>query len=246
VVLQGATAGVAARLLRVRRAGARGVAILGANPLARLVARTLQESGQAVVVIDSDASRCADAEEDELKVIYGNAMDEKIMLRSHLDTRVAVLGLTYNGAANLLFADKARSEARVPEVYAAAETGHGGVKAPHLAEASVHLLFGQPCDLEVWGVRIGRGQAHLELWERTGEASDPKPTMTEILRSRLLPVFVARKGTELELVDQDTRLPNGRRIWWLVMADQADTGRDWLRQQGWTPANGANGPSAPA
>ncbi|MEZ4567441.1 MAG: NAD-binding protein [Desulfobacterales bacterium] len=73
VTLAGLTGGLVARLLGLKRPSQEGWVILGANGLARGIARILSESGQEVVCIDSNADHCLAAEADCTRVIYGMA-----------------------------------------------------------------------------------------------------------------------------------------------------------------------------
>jgi NhaP-type Na+/H+ or K+/H+ antiporter len=58
VTLQGLSGGVVARFLGLKRPHDLGYAILGANPLARALARVLSTHGEPVVLIDSDMDAC--------------------------------------------------------------------------------------------------------------------------------------------------------------------------------------------
>lgn len=234
VVVQGATAGLVARLLKVRRPGGKGIAILGANPLGRLLARQLQDHGHEVAVLDANPGLCREAEEEGLRVVFGNALTESVMLRAQMDTRRAAVGATSNEAVNLLFATKAREDAKVPLAYSLGARNHGGVTAAHLDESGVRLLFGNEIDPELWAARVRRDLAVLEDWRRMEEpGGSPAPPDREAL-ALLLPLFVVGGRGDLELVDDRTRWGRGTVVRWLILAEKQDQARTWLQDRGWS------------
>jgi NhaP-type Na+/H+ or K+/H+ antiporter len=246
VVLQGATAGQVARLLGVQRPGGRGYAIFGAQPLGRLLARLLREHDEDVVVIDTDSRLCSEAEQEGLKVVYGNAMNENVLLRSQMDTRRAALGATANEAMNLLLARTVRTEARVPSVYAVGVRGQSGVTPEHFRGAGVRLLFGNETDPDLWSVRVRRQLVAVETWRREDAAAGEEPLVPNEQLSLLLPLFLVDRKGRLEPVDETRRFARGRRVLWLLLAERGDEARAWLTDQGWVPDEAAPGAVAAA
>jgi NhaP-type Na+/H+ or K+/H+ antiporter len=236
VVAQGATAGLMAHWLKVRRPGAKGFAILGANPLGRLLGRLLQERGQEVVLLDSNAGLCSEAEADGLKVLFGNAMNETVQLRAQMDTRRAAIGLTHNEAVNLLFAKKVKEDSKVPRAYSAGDHHHSGVTPEHLKAADVRLLFGNETDTEMWAVRVRRDLVRTESWSRVDGSTGTEGSLPRELRSVVLPLFVEGKDRKLEPVDCETEFDEGKIVLWLLMDERIEEARSWLTEQGWQAA----------
>lgn len=233
VVVQGATAGLVARLLKVQRPGGKGIAVLGANPLGRLLAGQLQDHGHDVAVIDANPALCHEAEEAGLRVVFGNALTERVMLRAQMDTRRAAVGATNNEAVNLLFATKARQEAKVPMAYALGERNHGGVTAEHFGESGIRLLFGGEIDAELWAVRVRRDLTVLEDWRREDEPEDVPFLLDRESLAQMLPLFVVDGKGKLELVDERTRWGKGTVIRWLILTEKQDQVGTWLEDRGW-------------
>ncbi len=233
VVMQGATAGTMARVLGVRRPTGRGFALFGAQPLGRLLARLLTEHGQEAVLIDADATLCQEAEQEGLKVVYGNALDERVLLRSQMDTRRAALAVTPNEAVNLLFVRAARQEAHVPLVYAVGVRSGPEISAAHFHDAKARLLFASETDPELWSVRIRRGLAAVEAWRRDDDTAGDDPALPNEQLSLLLPLFLVGGNGELEPVDETRRFGKGRTVLWLLLAERGDEARAWLAAQGW-------------
>ncbi len=235
VVVQGMSAEFAARLLGVQRPGGKGLALLGAQPLGRLLARLLQEHGQDVVLIDANAGSCREAEAEKLRVLYGNGLSEGMILRSQMDTRRVAVGVTHNEGVNLLFARKMREDAKVPFVYALGEMTHAGVTAEQFADAGVRLLFGNETDSELWTARIRRGTAVTGIFERENDEAGSEPALPPEVLGFLLPLFVVGDDDKLQFVDEQTKFSRGRKVLWLMHADQAEAAERWLREQGWVP-----------
>lgn len=242
VVVQGATADPLARLLGVRRPGGRGYAVFGAQPLGRLLARLLAQNGQEAVLIDANASLCREAEAEGLKVVYGNALDERVMMRAQLDTRKGALGATANEAVNLLFAQAARAEAKVPRVFAVAVRGGSEVTPGHFSDSLAHLLFGSEIDPELWSVRIRRGLTSVTAWRRDDDTAGTGPAVPNEQLALLLPLFLVGRDGKLEPVDETRRFERGRQVLWLMLDERGEEARSWLTGQGWVPADEAAEP----
>jgi NhaP-type Na+/H+ or K+/H+ antiporter len=233
VVVQGATAGMMARLLKVQRPTGKGFAIFGAHQFARLLARMLMEHGHEAVLIDGNATLCQEAEKEGLKVVYGNALDESVLLRSQMDTRRAALGVSSNEALNLLFARAAREDAHVPAVYATGERSGPEISLAHFEEAGARLLFGNETDVELWSARVRRGLTAIETWRRGDEAEETGPELPNEMLPVLLPLFTVDRKNRLEIIDTKTRWSRGATVMWLVQAEKGEGARTWLGEQGW-------------
>ena len=156
VVFQGTTGGVVARLLGVRRPMGQGYVILGGQPIGRLLGGLLRDAGEEVVFIDASANVAGDAEADGFRVVFGNALEGRTLLRADLESRRAAVGALPNEAVNLLFARKARDEYKVPHVYVALQRGQPSVDPKMVQDIGGAVLFGDETDLELWSVRIRR------------------------------------------------------------------------------------------
>ena len=82
VFVQGLTAGAIAQLLGITSKSATGAAIVGSNPLSRLIARLFQERGESVAIIDTDPEACAQAEREGLRVFLSSASRPQRVRRS--------------------------------------------------------------------------------------------------------------------------------------------------------------------
>jgi NhaP-type Na+/H+ or K+/H+ antiporter len=179
VFFQGATAEFVAGFLRLRRPTGMGYAILGANPLARAMGRLLRQADEKVVLIDADALTYQEAEEEDCRVVYGNGLEERVLLGAGIESRKAVMGMLSNGAVNILFARKARREFKVPRAYVAIQRGHGAINREMVEQAGATVLFAADADLDLWSVRLRRELAAVQIWRR-GDADAPPEGTEEI------------------------------------------------------------------
>jgi hypothetical protein len=245
VFFQGATAQLLAKILGLRRPSGQGYAILSAGPVGRLLGSLLRKGGHVVVLIAVDALDYKEAEEEGCRVVYGNALDERVMLGAGIESRRGVLATLSNGALNLLFARKARQEYKVPSASVAIQREHSALNPEMVHEVGATVLFAEECDLELWSARIRRGLVEVEEWERT---EDPPSSQQEKngrirlpreVRNSLLPL-VFHRGDQVIPCDDNTRAQAQDRLSWLVFANQRDDVHDWLTQNGWRPWEGAD------
>jgi NhaP-type Na+/H+ or K+/H+ antiporter len=178
VALAGLTAAPVASLLRVRQPGRDVVAILGAQGLGLALAGALRDAGRSVVFIDSNPRYARQAEEAGFTVVFGNALQERTLLRARVGSVGAAVGLTANQVLNSVFASRARDLYRVPEGYIAVSAPSQGMAMELVEHGEARVLFDGPHDVERWDVRARRGQISTESWTYVGEperAEEHKP-----------------------------------------------------------------------
>ena len=185
------------------------------------------------MVIDADARKCKEAEARGLRVVYGNALSETVLLRSQMDTRKAALGVSHNEAMNVLFVDMARREAHVPNAYAVGERNRGEVTPEHVRAAGACLLFGNETDPELWSVRIRRGTAEIQTWRRKDASAGESIDLPREALGMLLPLFGVDGKGRLVILDGTKKFTAGRTVRWLVFRDRAKEAAEWLHGQGW-------------
>lgn len=172
VTIYGLLGGPLATLLGLKRGPQGGYAILGANPLARTLALVLQDSGQPVVLIDSNPEACRVAERAGLKVLFGSGLAEGVLQRAALEERRGAVALTPNDSINYSFAHRARREFRCPRVWVALGSDRSEVRPSMLERIDAARLFGQVFDVSAWNHRVEHGRALLQTWEpREGKNS---------------------------------------------------------------------------
>lgn len=235
VIVQGLTAGIFARLLGLRRPVNQGYVILGANELGHALGRLLRDGGDEVVFIDTNPAACEVVEQDGFRVIYGNANDERILLRARLEDRAASLAVTANEEANLLFSRKAAREFKVPRTYLAMRRNQATVTPAMVAEHGGLVLFGGPRDLELWAVRLRRDIAAVEDWILEAEPeSAPENGAAGLPDALVFPLTLTRDGRR-EPVHAGRPARTGDRIQFAVFLERQAEARQQLTRLGWRP-----------
>lgn len=100
VILQSATAKYLAGLLGVRESGAGGYIIVGANPVAREIARVLKEVNVKSILCDQDWSNISSARMDGLDTYYGNPISDHAEIHLNVGGYRGLLGMSPRNADN--------------------------------------------------------------------------------------------------------------------------------------------------
>jgi Trk K+ transport system NAD-binding subunit len=221
VVVQGLSGGWVAARLGIRRQSDRGFIIVGANALGRCVGRLLRESGEDVVMIDSNPSDAHAAQLDGLTVLAGNAHDETVLEAADIEGRRGFVAVTSNAGVNLVLAQRARRRFHVSRTFAALRTGNAAVTAERAEEAGVQIMFGSPVELATWIDAAEHGAVEVVRWQSTGAPALAVAQAVEVARAaevpraadaqageRLLPITATRRGVTYP-VSQHTVVQTG-------------------------------------
>lgn len=232
VNVQGLTGGFVARLLGVRRKSNQGYAILGANEVGRVLGRTLRDGGEDVVFIDANTDFTQDAQKEGLRVVFGNALEERTRQRAGLDTVAACIGMTINGEVNMMFLRRAREEFKVPQLYALLE---GHITPAIITDCHASILFAAEQDIDLWSMRLRRKTATVERWRRAHRepfswAVDAAPA--EILENAILPVTHHQNGRVVP-VDEKTRFNKDDELTAVIYREKRNDVVQWLVENGW-------------
>lgn len=235
VLVQGLSSGFVARLLGLRKRVGKGYLILGAQPLPRVLAKCLTESGEEVVFIDANPDATHAAQEDGFRVVFGNALEERTLLRAELDRFADAVAITPNEGVNLLFARTAKEEFKVPRVHVAIARGQEGVTPELVHEAGATVLFGPHVDVDLWGSRTRREMVSVEPW-RLVEPLEEKRVIDvpRSLVAAILPLVLSR-GRRVSLVDENTKLEREDDVFFALLREERDQAVAWLAEQGWQP-----------
>ncbi len=122
VTVQGLSAERVARALGLDFPAVRGTVIVGANRLARLLARTLIELGRRVVIVDRSAPLCRSARADGFAVYEGDALSIEFLEEAGVRDADTVLALTTNQELNSLVLARVRDNFPVERLYGVVET----------------------------------------------------------------------------------------------------------------------------
>ena len=245
VTLAGLTGGLVARLLGLKRPSQEGWVILGANGLARGIARILSESGQEVVCIDSNADHCLAAEADCTRVIYGNGLRARYLRRAEIDTRMGAMAMTPNDEVNYLFMQNVRNETREVSLYCALQSESTSLTRKMIHHEGGKILFGSPVDVEMWALRLKRRQVGLQIWQFAPEKDAEKKAARNQADSKELTiadysgvkmVFAAfRRGEKVMPVSDVTQISAGDTGYFLVFLTEAESVQNFMESAEWKP-----------
>ena len=208
VFIQGLTARLLAQLLGITSSTATGAVIIGCTPLGRLIAKLFQLQGESVVLIDTDPEACQAAKAEGLTVFQSSGLDHKTLEEAGINSMGTFIALTSNGEVNLVLAQRALEEFKLPRVYAIFPT-NGNEEVPvkpkvTQAQSKVVQVSMDQTAFKTWNqylkddqVKLGKTifreiglslqQAHIQALMRSGE---------------LLPLLVKRQGN-LQIVRSD-------------------------------------------
>jgi Kef-type K+ transport system membrane component KefB len=156
----------------------RAVTIIGAGSIGRAWALALG-GGSDVWLLDSNAEHVAQARNEGLRAVNGDALDPDSLRRARADEAGLLLALTANDEVNVLVADLADEDFGVPDIRVAfhGDGTNNGNAARLLANRHANALFDVPVDVERWGQWLDDGQAAVttivatapeELFQRLG------------------------------------------------------------------------------
>ncbi len=169
------------------RAGSerRGVVIVGAGPVARILARELSAS-RPVTLVDTNQTNCDEAAALGLSAVHGDALDDAPLLDAGVEGAGLLIGLTPNAEVNVLVVKRAAEEFSVPECYALLTKGSDGGLFRQLERTGAQPLFTNPVSLLEWDYDLIMAQAQELLLTTDQEGR------LEGANAALLPLVVRR------------------------------------------------------
>lgn len=185
VVLAGLTARPVASFLKLRLPGRNRVGILHADGLALALGEELKRHGVPVVFIDTDPKRCRNAQERGHNVVYGDALEERVLTRAQFELVGTAIGLSGNDHLNGLFVSHAREYFGVPKGLVALQVLPDAGLPKHLKKIDADILFDGPHDTERWEVRLRHDQIKIAYFVHQrfpADESDEKETANELAK----------------------------------------------------------------
>ncbi len=241
VVIQGMTAGGVASLLGVRAPREVGYVILGADEVSRLLGAALARSGEEVVFIDTSQDFARAAEEAGFKVVFGDGLDERALLKARVETRRACIGATPNESVNLLFASKVHAFAKHVTTYVAIERKAEGVSAAMVKQQRAHVLFVCAQELAKWRTPILKQGVEVQSWQLAEGNPSDAPHFEDLASTSALPFTLTRDGLTTP-AERPFRARAGDVLRLAIALDQVERMEAELTAQGWTKlADAADG-----
>lgn len=95
-----------------------GIVIVGAGPLARILARQLRDA-HPVTLVDTDAANVQEAELEGLRALVGDPLESDVLRVAGIESAGTLLALTPNALVNVLAAQRAKEQFVVADVRSA-------------------------------------------------------------------------------------------------------------------------------
>ncbi|HSH02309.1 MAG TPA: cation:proton antiporter [Anaerolineae bacterium] len=169
-----------------------GVVIVGAGPLARLIAQEIQQS-QPVWLIDKNGQHCQVAREQGLTAVQGDALDIDALEEAQTATASTFLTLTPNAEVNVLSAQIARTTFRVPTVHIPLGTQNSALSTV-LEEMNVEPLLDEWIDIDQWDLWLAQDDAKRVQWSIEQNRSSAEVLQEALEQRGSLPLIVKRDG----------------------------------------------------
>jgi len=234
VLLSGLAGGIIANILGLRRKANNGWVILGAHEIGRLLAKTLMEFGEEVICIDSSPKHCLLAEEEGIRSINKNVLEEGALLRAEIDTRKGVIGLTENEEINFLFAQKAKTLGKISNILISIKQDKEGLTENMLNNLGAETPFGIPRDVEQWNVWINHNKAatYTYIYEGSKTRIEKDQHFNEETKGLLLPLTHKRNGN-IEPFSSNTLIDKNSTVLFIINKNRLDEARDWFKKNSW-------------
>lgn len=144
--------------------GKDNVIIVGAGPVARLLAKEFSSS-RSVTLIDQNEQNIQEARAAGLNASLGDALDDNTLYEAGIEQTGTLIGLTANAAVNVLVVKRAHDEHFVPELHAMLSKESEGGLFKILEQINAHPLFINPTDLNTWDSKLNLSEKETLLQE---------------------------------------------------------------------------------
>ena len=234
VLSAGLTGGWVSSMLNLRRKSESGWIILGAHEVARLLARLLKQGGNEVICIDEDPNACRLAENEGIKVFYGNALEDRTLQRAEPDIRKGIIALSGNEEVNFIFSQRAKHLGKEMIILTGIKQKDEGITSKMVSDSGGRIPFGRPVDIDLWSTWIRKGYTKYSSY-KMDENLDFKlsdPTMIGLI----LPIVSGRLGSLIP-VDDHLNIKKGDFVTFLINTQKEDEADVWLKSHGFNPGN---------
>ncbi|MER3589174.1 MAG: sodium:proton antiporter, partial [Mastigocladus sp. ERB_26_1] len=192
-----------------------GAVIVGCNPLSILVARLLQERGEAVVMIDTDPEASKQAQAENLRVLTSSALDANVLEEAGLALMGTFLAMTKNGEVNFVLAQRAAEEFNPPRVLAVFPRDPQATNGTN--NTKVSQAFIPDLQIKTWNQYLKDEQVKLGMTtlKEPGFSLQKVQLQALIRTGELVPLFLER-DEKLQIMPAGEAWQSGDRIIYLL------------------------------
>jgi NhaP-type Na+/H+ or K+/H+ antiporter len=213
---QALTAQPMANLLQITSQQATGAVIVGCNPLSLLIARLFADRSEPVSLIDPAPQTRQQAEQEDLPVFVGSALDTDVLEEAGLLYSGTFLAMTSNSEVNRLVAQKAVEEFQPPRVLAVFSGEPQGNTA---TTAKIQPAFISQVPLKTWNQYVSDGAVKLgqTIVREVDFEAQTAHLRSLINAGELLPLLIEQEQ-RLQVVPADIPWQVGDRLIYLLHA----------------------------
>jgi len=159
VVLQSSTAGPIAKWLGVSEPDPKGILIIGASPIARTIAKTLNKEGYRCLLVDSSWNKISKARIAGLETYFGDPVSEHADRHLNLVGIGKMIALSPRGALNVLACMHYRMEFGYKSVFSIQTSTEADITDDRKASSHRygHILFGGEITYSNLAVLMSKG-----------------------------------------------------------------------------------------
>ena len=157
VMIYGLTATIVARRLGLAGDGSAGVLLIGGHMWARTLAKVLQDTGQRVLIVDTNRRNVAKARLDGLEAWWGDALSETAIEELDLHGIGKMIAVTSNSEINTLAAQHFAEEFGRSEVYRLASSEEAAQEHVATQDTRGRLLFSSDLTFPILTSRVAFG-----------------------------------------------------------------------------------------
>ena len=234
VLSAGLTGGWVASILNLKRKSQSGWIILGAHEVARTLSRLLKQSGNEIICIDEDPQSCLLAENEGIKVFFGNALEERTLQRAEPDSRKGIIALSGNEEVNYIFSQRAKHLSKEMDVLIGIKDSFEGITPEMINETGGKIPFGRSADMDFWSSLIRQKKTTYSSYTYMGggkfDLSD------ESIKGVVLPLVIMQNES-LEPVDSTMKIKNGDLLTFLINEQKRVRAEKWLIENSFQSAD---------
>ena len=234
VLSAGLTGGWVASVLDLKRKSQSGWIILGAHEVARTLSRLLKQSGNEIICIDEDPQSCLLAENEGIKVFFGNALEERTLQRAEPDSRKGIIALSGNEEVNYIFSQRAKHLSKEMDVLIGIKDSFEGITPEMINETGGKIPFGRSADMDFWSSLIRQKKTTYSSYTYKGggkfDLSD------ESIKGVVLPLVIMQNES-LEPVDSTMKIKNGDILTFLINEQKRVRAEKWLIENSFQSAD---------
>ena len=187
-----------------------------------------------MICIDENPKACRLAENERIKVFYGNALGERTLQRAEPDIRKGIIALSGNEEVNFIFSQRAKYLGKEMIILTGIKQKDEGITSKMIEESGGRIPFGRAVDIEIWSNWIRKGFTKYTSYEMDQNLNfDVSDTSMVGL---ILPIVSGQHGSLIP-VDDHLKIKKGDFVTFLINTQKEAEADAWIKSHGFKPGN---------